>query len=618
MAYLDKVTVASTTYDIQDTKAQTDIGTLDGIIKTAGLEKIPWTYTNRYIQVPDVGETIDPTDSNNRVYSSSLDCTYISCSEGDQFTVNGTASGNTRVWAFINASNKVLEKETGDTYSQYKDKVITAPANAAKLILNNRKAVTPKAVCYYGGYIGEARYNADRALTLHEEISAIVPQTYIYSLPWARGSYYNGAYVLSNNTRQRRCIIGPQTADRGFIVRVDKGVRFWVGSWAEVSDVMTRAEYAASGNADVYIPKGLKYDISVAYTDETGYTDTDELYNELLGHVHFAYDEEIPPYWLAALPDIEYRAIEKLISAETGDAFFFVTDPHWRGNEKYSSAIIRKMSDDLRIRTVVCGGDYINSHRNTKREGIEEIKDYFASFGDMDVFAAIGNHDTNGNSNSGHPEAHLTANEMYSLIVKQNEKIGVSDQESGCSYIDNASQKIRYIQFPYWASNSVSDDAKAKIAEWYNALDGDWTVVLISHAYWNSGSVPEASETYAQYFLRMLADDKPEIAMWLVGHCHKDQYDVAEDDGKALLVVSTTTDSLSQNNALDSAQYVMTRGTVTEQAFDIVQVDTTEKLIYFTRVGAGGSDADRVYSYDQSDIGPVTEEETEETEGEGT
>ena len=59
-----------------------------------------------------------------------------------------------------------------------------------------------------------------------------------------------------------------------------------------------------------------------------------------------------------------------------------------------------------------------------------------------------------------------------------------------------------------------------------------------------------------------------------------------------ILVILTTTDCCELKHSEDPT--VRTSGTITEQAFDIVQIDTTAKKVYCTRIGGG---IDREFSY---------------------
>lgn len=56
------------------------------------------------------------------------------CSEGDRFTITGSAGNLYRLWVFIDSDNKILTQAPAS--AQYTNSVITAPPNASKLIVN--------------------------------------------------------------------------------------------------------------------------------------------------------------------------------------------------------------------------------------------------------------------------------------------------------------------------------------------------------------------------------------------------------------------------------------------------------------------------------------------------
>lgn len=77
MSYLDKVTVGSTTYDIQDSKAQGDIGDLksavkniNGVINVTGAPTVTWSLGN-------IGST-----GTNTSYKNTIRCTYFMARKG--------------------------------------------------------------------------------------------------------------------------------------------------------------------------------------------------------------------------------------------------------------------------------------------------------------------------------------------------------------------------------------------------------------------------------------------------------------------------------------------------------------------------------------------------------
>lgn len=85
--------------------------------------------------------TISPMNLTPETDVSSQDYRYgiFNCSENDTFRLIGTGAGTYRMWAFIDSNNVVLSKADAMTdYSVSKDVTITAPANAAKLVVNFR------------------------------------------------------------------------------------------------------------------------------------------------------------------------------------------------------------------------------------------------------------------------------------------------------------------------------------------------------------------------------------------------------------------------------------------------------------------------------------------------
>ena len=67
----------------------------------------------------------------------------LNCSPGDIFTLNGTGGSTGRLWCFIDSDNKCIY--TAAENLSYTNKLIQAPANASKLILN--VVTTTKGMC---------------------------------------------------------------------------------------------------------------------------------------------------------------------------------------------------------------------------------------------------------------------------------------------------------------------------------------------------------------------------------------------------------------------------------------------------------------------------------------
>ena len=299
----------------------------------------------------------------------------------------------------------------------------------------------------------------------------------------------------------------------------------------------------------------------------------------------------LPEYWKAPLDTAEQTILSNRIGIASGDEFIFITDQHWASNAQKSSELIDRLMGDLSINFIVNGGDIVNTHNATKMGAVNEIVDYYKSFKHRHrILSTIGNHDLNNNNN---PDSslHLSPQELYWFMIKPEETWIDTDNSAYVNVYDNNSQKIRYIQFYHcYDSGFIQSVADALVAK-MQSTPSDWTIVLISHAYWN-GANPSASATkYANLILQTMDSITAKVALWLIGHNHTDNNTTLTSSGeKTLLIVGTTTDAVGQN----PSSPVMTRGTATEQAFDVVQIDTTAKKIYMTRVGAG---SDREFSY---------------------
>jgi len=136
MSYLDKVTVGSTTYDIQDAKAQADIGDLKNAYGSVigGISEyvdLTATFTGGYIATnKSVGDDVPLTVVSTGSYTHAV----VDCAPGDVFQI--TVQGNTTqmCYCYIDSAGKCLENGGTGLFDFRK----TAPANAAKLIVNDR------------------------------------------------------------------------------------------------------------------------------------------------------------------------------------------------------------------------------------------------------------------------------------------------------------------------------------------------------------------------------------------------------------------------------------------------------------------------------------------------
>lgn len=306
---------------------------------------------------------------------------------------------------------------------------------------------------------------------------------------------------------------------------------------------------------------------------------------------------QIPDYWRDTMATICNTLNQNAIAmADHGDTFAFITDQHWSSNAKNSPELIKYIADRVSLTMVVSGGDVVNSKNATKLGAVNEIVNYYKEFrrSDLRLFSTIGNHDLNtvGNADT---STYLTKDELYPVMLKDAEEF-TTTAGSNVTVFDNESQMIRYIQFYYTSDSGYVEDVNTALMDALDDAPAGWTVVLFSHAYWTTGeTVPTASTTYANHILAKMDEMQATVACWIVGHIHNDLVEeLTSTGGKPLNVISTSTDSYRQMQNADSPPYTMTKGTTTEQCFDIVQIDTSAKTVKMTRVGVGSN---RTYSY---------------------
>jgi hypothetical protein len=77
-------------------------------------------------------------------------CALVPCSEGDKFTINGDGQTSAQIYGFADAEGNLIKKYGAYTES-ITDRILTAPANSAYLILNDRGG--------YQSYYGEKATN---------------------------------------------------------------------------------------------------------------------------------------------------------------------------------------------------------------------------------------------------------------------------------------------------------------------------------------------------------------------------------------------------------------------------------------------------------------------------
>lgn len=324
--------------------------------------------------------------------------------------------------------------------------------------------------------------------------------------------------------------------------------------------------------------------------------DTVQIVNEMMG--------DVPEYWHTAISNAENQFLvnDAKISPHSF-RFVFLTDVHWRDNAKKSPVLINKICNDLDISLICFGGDVLTRHKD-KATCTEISRDFIKKF-DKKLFVTAGNHDNNSDNNKS-TSTILTADEMYAALFRKNDYEINYEQSPNHGYFDFAAQKVRFIQIdtgtPFWYDGDKTsiDESRLDLEFDYlyqkiSELDATWNVVIFTHEYFLGKFVSSVNSYVTERLNSKVLSKKFEatIAALFVGHTHYDMSTVHNYAGKSVLVICTMQDAASSGQNTESG-IPMVIGTDTEQAFDLVQIDFTNRKIYCTRVGAGES---REFSY---------------------
>ena len=134
------------TYDTLGNCIRDQIGSINtSLIKNTDTEILYGWIDNYYIKT-----NATTADISEPVSNASFRYLVVDCAAGDKFTINGTGGGAPRLWAFIDDDSPATILDNADSNTVGDDLVITAPASAAKLIINDS---TKTSVCFKGIYL---------------------------------------------------------------------------------------------------------------------------------------------------------------------------------------------------------------------------------------------------------------------------------------------------------------------------------------------------------------------------------------------------------------------------------------------------------------------------------
>ena len=348
----------------------------------------------------------------------------------------------------------------------------------------------------------------------------------------------------------------------------------------------------------------------------------------LLGSV-WAWAQEIPAYYHeAGYIEQKIEQIKNNIDeAPKSVTFAYLTDGHWRDNGKQSFPLIKYIDKQIGVPFTIYGGDNIFAF-GTKESAFEEADYYLRA---MQLYGPIygvkGNHDItirNGWHDVGGYTA--TADKIYDYTVRP-----IAQQVNGVDgkcyyYWDDKKQDVRYIALDLF--ENINTEISWGVNYGFSQEQADWlvkkalkcknkTLVILAHASIDPklGGAKEMQFLHELFIalqnrttfnssegLQIKVDFRKStntVACIISGHSHRDD----SNFDRGVLSISTICDA-AYNDDPKFKELPRQRGTVNEQAFDIMTINPTMHLIQAVRIGQGN---DREWSYSKENGGEIWE-----------
>lgn len=571
-----------------------------------GVEKLSGWVDLKYIRASNgVFEIGTPVASKLMQYL------IVPCQENDRFLINVYGGNNGRGWGFSDENNNIIV--VSDTSAVATNTLLIAPENSAYLILNNNL-----------GYANDC-YKLSRK-GLFDDIEFVKNALGLekYKLHVGKVSVVDDEYSYDTN---KYGLYLPDTEN----ITINEGDSIFLDNYD--IDISSIAYY--DNNKDYHSIKNTivqkkKYTFTssiqnVVIKIESNYVLFGKDVNLYILRKATYVDEYVPAYYFQNdyLDSRLVAARTKMNSNISGDTFIWITDSHYytssgsSQNGKNSMGLIKYLINKLNIGKVFFGGDVFNSANsrskalgffNTIRKELSPIWGY--------LYNIIGNHEYNNPGATVEQKVNeTTLADIYSSFMKDKET-QYGSLSPACDYwIDNPIQKIRYfcigcnygaqITEPTNNDPNLPDQIKWFCEQLLEVPDG-YTVIILSHIgltnesvityqFTKITSVMDAANSNLIYTHNNINYDYRNknftIACAITGHVHND---LNSETVSGIPVISTTCDRgpSTTTSALFNAGREL--GTISEQAFDIVTIDTSARKIYMTRIGGSliGADYD--------------------------
>lgn len=302
-------------------------------------------------------------------------------------------------------------------------------------------------------------------------------------------------------------------------------------------------------------------------------------------------------------------------------SFAFITDIHCRRNTQHSPALLRDIIKKCGIATVLGGGDwntaynYADMGMNALTNDFKTLRKYFKG---IPMIKTVGNHEW---AYGGFENPYNVSNEwVYDWYYRDDEanknKTIIYGENGTYFYQDDLTNKVRYVSvnvMDYQSEHQPTENNKIfKFSvsqtqiKWlkekaFYLPDDDWQMIVFSHVpIWTNSDKPDWSSAYIDNAeeLEQLVDDffrktnyasayKGTLVCWISGHTHRDA--MLRIKGGAMHIVTNADCFVKATGSQDRI-----KGTISEQCFDVLSVNKSERKVYLTRIGAG---SDREFTY---------------------
>jgi uncharacterized protein (DUF1330 family) len=535
----------------------------------------------------------------------------VSCSPGDVFSVIGAYGiSSARAWTFINDSNAIIT-QGASTLESVTERIV-CPPTATKLIFNRKNA----------GILIAGEITASVLNTFKSDSQKLIGLT---EIDFTYGQYFETSATLSDaiiNKQYKSAILDCVPRDKFTIDGIGGGSLIGTYAFYNSNDELIFSEANELNNEIIVAPPDaakIVINIRVTVKDATCYSGA--------AYTDGSDEKTHVPYYYRQHIDAKIAEINALDddSAFNGDSFIFITDYHVQANSRNSSALIKRIMEETGTRFIVNGGD-VQDYEETFAAAMSCNVDFKTDFKHLwrDMYNIVGNHEFNAHYETAEDTSMLLSyGQIYNFFLKQRENQYGGFNRYGDYYVDNVPQKIRYFFIGCTAGVAITSEQRAWLFKEMENIPDDYTFFVFSHLTFkyvtadetkifvasNTAKIAEGMTkfnnrtTFTTDGVTYDYTAKDAIAAAIIGgHTHYDastEYENLSDiDGNLVEwnyvpIIATTTDALLKQQT-NTGELERVACTVSEQAFDVVRIDKTNRTIHMIRIGAG---SDRTFTY---------------------